>query len=134
MVRLGLDVGNVLSTRGDPASGGGVHKFSGSAIYRQADAGAAAFCVLFGRRYGFENMFIVSRVNNPEFERHWVRLFLLGTGMVSSEQIPETNVHLCKQASDKGTIAAQCRLTHFVDDRWDVLWFVYDRCTTLDLC
>ena len=45
VVRLGVDVGSVLSTTG--------RKFGGKCIWSQADPGGCAFMTLFGLEYGF---------------------------------------------------------------------------------
>ena len=59
--RLGIDVGGPLSRTGD-----GPNKPDGADIHRAVTEGAWPFVVLFGMHYGYENIFVISRVNTPQ--------------------------------------------------------------------
>ena len=76
-------------------------------------------------------MYVISRVNKPSDHNHWVLRFLKSIGVVSPAQLSDDNVFLVEHISQKGDLADQFRLTHFVDDRWDVLWEVWNKCSTL---
>ena len=105
-VKLALDVGGVLSNK----------DVFGAEPYQSAMKGAFAFIVLFGRKYGFHNVFICSRVNKlPSRGRlHWVERFLRQMGICEVRDggfgIPDSNVALCTKMwgrDGKGAIMRQ---------------------------
>ena len=92
--------------------------------------GAWPFIVLFSFKFGPENLFVISRVNNlPNRGRmHWVQTFLLSIGIGPSPAgigVPEENKALCMSKygpRGKGPIAKKFGITHFADDHADCLW------------
>ena len=79
-------------------------------------------------------MYVISRVNKPSDHNHWVLRFLKSIGVVSPAQLSDDNVFLVEHISQKGDLAESYSLTHFVDNRWDVLYEVWHRCSTLASC
>ena len=126
--RVGLDIGDVLSSRGVPGADGGN-------IHTAATLGAYAFCVFFIIRYGPENLFIISRTDTGRWHamrsgheiEAWVVRFVRSLG-VFVLGVPTQNMHICtnRSGSDgKGPKARICRLTHMVDDHLECLWSVF---------
>ena len=81
---LVVDCGGVLSSKDG-------QRFDGSEIYRQAVPGAYAFCQLFTKAYGHQQLQVLSRVNYPS-EDHWVVRFCETMGL--------PHVSLVKEAVD----------------------------------
>ncbi len=76
---------------------------------------------LAAERFG-NRIYIVSKVT-PEQEvraRNWIESpsFQKGTG------IPIKRAHFCQERREKGTICAQLGITHFIDDRPEVMNFM----------
>lgn len=118
-LRLGIDIGRVII--GGDAGRGDTSFFSGSdddAMGTPEVPGAletiARLCELFGRR-----VWLVSKCG-PKVQartRQWLRHrdFWGLTG------VPQTNLRFCLERRDKAIHCRQNRLTHFIDDRTDVL-------------
>ena len=120
---LGIDVGGVLANK----------YMHGHVPWHSMMDNAFAFTVLWGRQYGFQNIYICSRVNrlprpgNP----HWVNKFLKSVGLCSLNDggfgVPDENVILCTNtfgADGKGEHLAHYPITEFIDDTIDCLWSV----------
>lgn len=102
-LRLGVDLGNTIVNNRDPEKNPFDDAFR--VIKRFVDAGW--------------EMFIVSRVN-PDQEirsRKWLedRSFFQLTG------ISKLNLYYCRERFEKALIAEDLNLTHFIDDRAEVL-------------
>ena len=107
-----------------------------SPIWQNCAPGAFAFCCLFGVKYGWGCLHVVSRVNKYEGGRtgdgmpeHWVGRFLQSIGFAPEEAgglgVPSENIELCKKRygpQGKGPILKRMNCTHFVDDAIDCLW------------
>lgn len=113
---LGLDVGGVLVDR--VAEGSDTSFFGGQPMDTPAVAGALeaipALVELFGHR-----VFIVSKAGPKiaSLTRQW----LGERGGVGREGIDPANVHFVRKRPDKHPVCEQLAVTHFVDDRLDVL-------------
>ena len=116
--RLGLDVGNVLSVKQER-----------TLWHRYVDEGAYAFLLCYGAVYGFDTLYIISRVDgDPTHMRddgsvgeHWVLKFLRKSVGLFDMGMPETNAQLVKERSDKAAVAVRMQLSIFVDDHPEVL-------------
>ena len=99
--------------------------------------GAFPFLVLFGLKYGPENIFIISRVNHlPRGDsKHWVNKFVESIGIAEFPRglgVPEENVRLVTERHGpfgKGPVCKEYGITHYIDDEPDCLWsFWADEC------
>ena len=127
-VNMCLDVGGVLSTKHNTPRG--------SPIWQNCAPGAFAFCCLFGVKYGWGCLHVVSRVDKYQgghtrngMPDHWVGRFLQSIGFAPVEAgglgVPSENIELCKKRygpQGKGPILKRMNCTHFVDDAIDCLW------------
>lgn len=79
---------------------------------------------LVDERFGAENVYIVSKVNDEQKLRALTRLaeykFFETTG------IPVGNLYFCPERRDKGSICKELGITHFVDDRVEVFHHLTD--------
>jgi hypothetical protein len=106
MYRLGLDFGNVIKLSGERQPMDGVKE--GIARLKS---------VMFGNR-----VYVVSRVDTNEHADR-VRAFLSDNGFLGG-LIPHENVFFCRQRNEKAPIVAGLGITHFVDDRTEVLSYM----------
>lgn len=118
--RLGIDVGGVITDRADDKSD--TSFLSDNYLNTAACDGAFAAIERLVGSLGNENVFIVSKCgeNVERKTRSWLshhRFFEL-TGMHSA------NMHFCRQRQDKAPICRNLEITHFIDDRADVLRFM----------
>ena len=105
---LVLDCGGVLSGKDG-------QRFDGSDIYKQAVPGAYAFCQLFTKAYGYQQLQVLSRVNYPS-EDHWVVRFCETMGL--------PHVSLVKDRWQRGPISQQLGAEAAVDDNSDCLYYI----------
>jgi hypothetical protein len=118
--RLGVDIGRVIIAGSSPR-GGDTAFFEGSpeeALRTPAVPGAfEALATLTDRFAG--QVWLVSKcgVRIEARSLAWLRHhdFFARTG------IPEGNVRFCRRRSDKAPICAELSITHFIDDRAEVL-------------
>ncbi len=118
-LRLGIDIGRVII--GGDARRGDTSFFSGSdvdAMDTPEVPGAietiARLSELFGRR-----VWLVSKCG-PKVQartRQWLRHH----DFWGRSGVPQTNLRFCLERRDKAIHCRQNRLTHFIDDRTDVL-------------
>ena len=122
--RLGLDIGNVLSAKRERNS-----------WHRYVDEGAYAFLLCYGAVYGFDTLYIITRVDgDPTYMRddgsvgeHWVLKFLRkGLGLFDLG-MPEEHAELVKERTAKAAVAARMQLSVFVDDHPEVLRSIHRR-------
>ena len=123
VIRLGLDVGGVISRMHSTADGDDIHQ--------SVDPDMTAFAIQFGECYGMGQLFVISRtkkgVRHSQHGRTKIDHFsirvckaagLMRLGMGSDQ------IHLCKHkggVNGKGPIAKNLGLTHFVDNDWENL-------------
>jgi hypothetical protein len=100
---LGLDFGNVLKLSGE----------------NKLNQGAAQGVTRLRRL--FDRLVVISRVDNKE-EEDKVRNFILSH--FGDLAIPEKDIFCCIKRSEKGPIAESLGVTHFVDDRTEVLSYM----------
>ena len=105
---LVVDCGGVLSSKDG-------QRFDGLDIYKQAVPGAYAFCQLFTKAYGHQQLQVLSRVNYPS-EDHWVVRFCETMGL--------PHVSLVKDRWQKGPVSQQLGAEAAVDDNSDCLYYI----------
>ncbi len=123
--RFGIDVGGVLMGHASSftgSSGGEDTIFSKNYLASPAAPGALDGVRTLVQVFGAENVFIVSKAGERTQQRtlHWLEhhAWYQRTGL-----LPE-NVHFCRTRKQKQPIAQSLRLTHFIDDRQEVLRYV----------
>jgi hypothetical protein len=119
---LGVDIGGVIIERTDESDD--TSFWGDNYLATPAMPGAfEALRELRERRFG-AGLFVVSKSSAyTEWRAHeWLEhhAFHERTG------VPRENIHFCRQRADKAGIARDLRLTHFVDDRIDVLRLLAD--------
>ena len=123
VIRLGLDVGGVISRMHSKADGDDIHQ--------SVDPDVTTFAIQFRRCYGLEQLFVISRtkkgVKHSQHRRKKINHFSIrvteAAGLVKMG-MSRDQIHLCRHRSGvngKGPIAAQLGLTHFVDNDWENL-------------
>lgn len=124
--RIGIDVGGVLNKflNDNPSSD------KPWELMRESEAPGAmdalAKCVM---RFGSANTFILSKCSGEM--RRTTETWLFQTMGICDETIGvrKKNVYFCTERfgrNGKGSVAAALQLSHFVDDRDDCLWSVYE--------
>jgi hypothetical protein len=109
--RIGIDIGNVLLR-------------AGKEVYGSCFAVRAII-----RLFGDSNVFLVSRVRENSRMHLTSKEWLHGPdGFLERTGLPSENVWFVRDIdgpNGKGVVANHLALTHFVDDRWDVLKAVF---------
>jgi hypothetical protein len=118
---LGVDVGGVLIDR-IRADGSDTSFFSNRFLETPPVEGA--FDVLerlAAKRFG-QNICIVSKCGPRTEEK--TRLWLSAHRLLGRLGLTEANLHFCRERRDKGPICKRLGVTHFIDDRLDVLEYL----------
>lgn len=115
--KLGVDIGGVIINR----VRGGIDTSFFTGDYLQTKEVSGAFEALYrlvSERFG-EDVFLVSKcgVRVAAKTLHWLedRDFYANTG------IKQDHVHFCRERHEKAGICEELGITHFVDDRLEVL-------------
>jgi hypothetical protein len=120
MRALGVDVGGVVIQRADDDAD--TSFFGGNYLATPAVPGAfEALAGLVSQLFG-ERVFLVSTCG-VETERRTLE-WLAHHDFHRRTGIPPHQVHFCRRRADKAPIAASLSLTHFVDDRLEVLGYL----------
>lgn len=119
MHRLGIDIGKVIikpaQTRGDTSFLDGSDEEAMKTLPNEgAFEAIAQLCALFEKR-----VWLVSKAGDKVAgrTRRWLRTW----GFFEKTKVPLPNLYFCKERSDKRGICESLRITHFIDDRVDVL-------------
>ncbi len=119
--RIGVDIGRVLMAASDVNGGADTSFLRGSdaqALETPPSHGAFAVVAELVAHTG-GNVWLVSKAGPriQELTRRWLahQRFFAVTGMA------EDHLHFCLQRHEKADLARELDLTHFVDDRLDVL-------------
>lgn len=111
---VGIDFGGVISTIVNGARPG---SFGNLRIEVNGSFDGVKY---LGKKYGVENLFIVSRCDEGVEKQiaQWLseRDFFNRTGFLHG------NMRFCPKREDKAAIARELNCTHFIDNRHDVLW------------
>lgn len=119
-VKVGIDAGGVLIARMTGPNGSDTF-FSDRYLDTPPVDGAFEAVAKLVELYGADNIFIISKcgaqVQNKTLE--WLNnLKFYDTGFKKS------NIHFCRERPQKAPIAAKLKLTHFIDDRPEVLSYM----------
>jgi hypothetical protein len=115
---LGVDVGGVLVDR-IKADGSDTSFFSDRFLETPAVAGAFDTVARLGRERFGQRICIVSKCGPRTEER--TRLWLAHHGLLDVLGLDEQALHFCRKRPDKAPICKRLGVTHFIDDRMDVL-------------
>ncbi|MCI4065378.1 hypothetical protein MRQ36_23550 [Micromonospora sp. R77] len=115
MRRLGVDVGGVIIERSD---GDDDTSFFGPDYLRTPPL-TGVFEALAALVPRFDEAYVVSKCSEPTERR--TRDWLAHHDFAARTGIDPDRWYFCATRPEKGPIAARLRLTHFVDDRLDVL-------------
>jgi hypothetical protein len=118
---LGVDVGGVLIDR-VTADGSDTSFFSDRFLETPAVPGAFDTLELLSKQRFGRGICIVSKCG-PRTERK-TRLWLAQHRLLERLGLSETSLYFCRERPDKGPICARLGVTHFVDDRRDVLGYL----------
>jgi hypothetical protein len=117
-MRLGVDIGGVIIEafpEGDEMSFFGPN-------YLRTPPVAGAFEALATLGGTFDAVHLVSKCSDEHARQ--TRQWLAHHGFAAHTGIDPDRVHFCRTRAEKGPIAADLGLTHFVDDRPDVLAYL----------
>ena len=109
--RLGLDVGDVMSVRYNDET---------LEPWQTVEPGVYPFCLIYAANYGPGALFAISRTNsgvkyNKKGKPLWAQSFFDEVGFADIG-VPADNVRICTKHAEKGPIATELGLTHFVDN------------------
>ncbi|MEZ5955602.1 MAG: hypothetical protein R3C27_00090 [Hyphomonadaceae bacterium] len=113
---LGVDIGGVLIDR--VADGTDTSFFSDRFLETPAVADGFATLARLRERFG-DGMHVVSKCG-PNVERK-SKLWLAHNRFTEITGISLRQVHFCRKRIEKAPICARLGVTHFVDDRYDVM-------------
>lgn len=112
---LGLDIGGVVASRID-RFGNRIRLSKTPLVNRRMMPGFRNVCDNLNHHFG-GRIYLVSRGDDWQIENALEWLALENMNAI----IPESNWNFCNHISDKAQISHALNITHFVDDRLDVL-------------
>lgn len=115
---LGVDVGGVLVDR-IRADDSDTSFFSDRFLETPAVAGAFDTLLRLGRERFEQRIVIVSKCG-PKIEER-TRLWLSHHRLLEALGLDARSLHFCRERRDKEPICKRLSVTHFIDDRMDVL-------------
>lgn len=118
MRRLGVDIGGVII---EPADDDADTSFFG-AHYLRTPVVVGAFDALAALGAAFDEVHLVSKCGEATERR--TREWLAHHDFPARTGIPVERVHFCRTRPDKAPIAGRLGLTHFVDDKLEVLGYL----------
>ncbi|WP_330440842.1 hypothetical protein OHB44_12430 [Micromonospora sp. NBC_00821] len=118
MRRLGVDIGGVII---EPADDDADTSFFG-AHYLRTPAVVGAFDALAALGPAFDEVHLVSKCGEATERR--TREWLAHHDFPARTGIQVERVHFCRTRPDKAPIAGRLGLTHFVDDKLEVLGYL----------
>ena len=129
-VKLGLDIGGVLSTMSNRRN---------TEIWEYVDKGAYVFLCAFIGRFGRDNLCIVTRTNQgvayfPDGTPAWTTRFVGAEGLnLFGIGWPSSNYFVVRTAHEKGPICEQEGINVFVDNSSDVLVSIHNNSPATDI-
>lgn len=115
---LGVDVGGVIIDR---VNDGTDTSFFGR-NFLQTTAVANVFEVLKQLQSRFDQIVLVSKCGQSTQDR--TKLWLAHHDFYSRTGIAESDVYFCRERREKAPICQQLGITHFIDDRLEVLGYL----------
>jgi len=117
---LGIDIGGVIMDKTNDKTD--TSFFSDNFLKTTAVPQVfEVLAILVGRRFG-PNTHIVSKCGRKVQEKSL--LWLAHHDFYRRTGIPESNVHFCKERSEKAPICQNLGITHFIDDKLEVLSYL----------
>lgn len=113
ITRIGLDIGGVIMYK--KAEKGSLSDFLASRPIPFALDSIKELIEI----YSPENLFIISK--RPDYAEAATIKWLEAQGFFDEIGFFRSNIYFCRERSEKVSIAKKLRLTHFIDDRIDVL-------------
>src|SRR3989344_4246458 len=110
--RIGIDVGNVISSRDTDV-------LNVKKLVPEEVPNAVETISRIVAKFGPENVFLVSKCGPKNQIR--IRKWLVATDFFIRTGVNPFNVVFCIHRKDKAKMAEELRLTHFIDDRLEVL-------------
>lgn len=118
--RVGIDIGGVIMDKANDKTD--TSFFEGNYLESRATAGCFAAIRSIVNAVGPENVFVISKCGQKTQDRsmEWFKYhdFYGLTGVL------EENIHFCRKREEKAPIAEKLGLTHFIDDRLEVLSYL----------
>lgn len=111
--RIGIDIEGVI--RGKTAMSRTIDEYLAATPLKNAAKTIKSLVKLFGS----DNIFIISRC--PEYAEDVILQWLDNQKFFTDINFDRSNVYFCRERADKAPIAKRLQLTHFIDDRIDVL-------------
>ncbi|MDP4012079.1 MAG: hypothetical protein Q8R00_00525 [Candidatus Nanoarchaeia archaeon] len=120
--KLGVDIGGVIIDRINDSKD--TSFFSDNYLNTTAVPGAFEYLSKLNKGIFKDKLFIVSKCgeNNQRKSLEW----MTHTGFYEITGIPKERLHFCRERSGKGPICAKIGITHFIDDRLEVLKYMID--------
>jgi hypothetical protein len=120
-IALGIDIGGVIIQSSDD-SHGDTSFFSGNYLNTPAMDGVfGAVAALVARRFG-PKTWLVSKCGTEVEAKS--RAWLAEHDFFARTRIPPENLRFCLERRDKAGICAELGITHFIDDRLEVLSYL----------
>jgi len=125
MVAIGVDIGNVI-IGGDTDNNA---MFSDQYLMAPELPGAIETIAWLNQRSPFRGrVFLVSKCGENVQRKTWE--WLAGRKFYEVTGVAEANVRFCEHRNEKAPIAKQLALTHFVDDRLEILKYLDGICAS----
>lgn len=115
---LGIDIGGVIIDRG--ADGSDTSLFGGD--YLNAPAVPQAFETITQIRKDFNDVFLVSKCGHRIQQR--TREWLAHNKFFEQTGVKADNLKFCKERIQKAPICKDNKITHFIDDRLEILGYL----------
>jgi hypothetical protein len=117
-IKIGIDIGGVIIAKYN--MGQDTSFFSENYLFSKAVNGAFETIKYLNKIFGAENIFLISKCGNKLKEKtlKWLEFnnFYKITGFL------ENNIYFCYDKESKVQICKNLKISHFIDDRDDVLW------------
>lgn len=120
MSKLGIDIGGVIISRANDHTD--TSFFSPNYLRTSAVPGVFEGIRRLVDVVGTDNVFIVSKATDPTAERS--REWLLHHDFYKRTGMKAENVFFCHERKDKAPICARLGITHFIDDKLEVLSYL----------
>jgi hypothetical protein len=115
---IGIDIGGVIIDR-DAIDNSDTSLFGPNYLKAKAVEGVFDAVARLNTNLFKDRVFLVSKCGESveKKTREWLR----ANGFHNYTGVPEENLHFCRQREEKAPIAMNLKLTHFVDDRAEIL-------------
>ena len=132
-IRFASDIGGVIIAKSAPSENEADQQedtmFSSNYLNSAQEKDAFDTLRQITSSIGSENVFLISKCG--ELVQQKTLEWLNHTKFYEKTNIPVSNVKFCKERSQKAAIIANLGVTHFVDDRLDVLSHIDPKCVCI---